>query len=205
MLLIRRLIGYARYGVSGPDGGLLDRENDVSQIDHECLLFGFVPISMGYYKPLVIEEGSTEPVYEYIFRNYATGRMSIADLRGVALVEELQEQKDRFSVVIYKDSDDAGASILAQTEEHLWVRKQRVVEHSPEALSTEFEIDMTLNDIRNDLIRISSIQRESSAHDHLEFIIIDRLPGLKHTIFEEVGLMLGELAGRSVHLERCGG
>lgn len=124
---------------------------DSSSVLAECttgVYLGFVPSSKG---PAITESltqlGST--IVETESRNYICGQMAIGDSLTRELLEELQKRTERILLVVYEGTN-ADATVCP-TEGELFIKRHRSATSHDELSFAEWTVDMTLEDIKNDL------------------------------------------------------
>ncbi|KAL5395216.1 hypothetical protein PMIN04_012927 [Paraphaeosphaeria minitans] len=157
---------------------------DPSSILVECVTggyLGFLPSSKGPPSARGLKQVN-DTIVQTESRNYVCGQMAIGDALTQGFLDELQKRTGRLLLVVYEGTN-ADATVHP-TEGELVIKRHRSA-RSRQALDlTEWTIDTTLEDIKNDLRFRKSSMYDPIVVDSWQFIIIDRDPNLPFELFE---------------------
>lgn len=154
---------------------------------------GFVVSTQGFCDPplpKIAAEGHRFRGTEY--RNYIAGRMSTKDPLAEALFAELKRRTRHHLVGVWKGPRFEGP--LFQSEEDIFIHRTRTAKTQNDLSNAPWDVLLDLRSVKSDLRRLRAIHGETY-EDYLQFLVIDREPGMPFTLIDMIQDVLVELNG----------
>ncbi|RAK80775.1 uncharacterized protein BO72DRAFT_492762 [Aspergillus fijiensis CBS 313.89] len=174
VLLIRRLMALQRYSPQWYGGACEELP---------LLVFlGFIPVTRGYQDPLISLTEKDGVITATQNRCYLVGRISKHDAITAKLVQDLLRRVAHYIVVVYETSGDGcGPSKVVHRTDMLddnpWVKRSRSADTHARLDQTDWSVEWSLDNIRNDVRFVQSHLERNMVKDYVEILIIDRHPG----------------------------
>ncbi|KAK5630100.1 hypothetical protein RRF57_005815 [Xylaria bambusicola] len=185
LVMVRVLIACRRY--ESVDGSTDDipswqaPDEDVSQENVSAVPHSFIAVTKGFFDPESSGESKKGIAEERQTRSYLVGRMSRQDPWARKLAQELSERIGRLQILVYGRDNPVRAALFVSLsgDQNPWVKRTRSALTKEALRSQEWTVELSLENILDDLELMYSLANVSMARDYYEFIIIERFPNRK--------------------------
>ena len=187
-LHLSKLLLLNRYG----GDWLLDEDSSLRDFPIGTFL-GFVVSTQGFCDP-PLPKIATEGQHfrEAEFRNYVAGRMSTKDPLTERLITELKRRTGVCLLIVWKGAGLEEA--MFQSEQDIFIERTRTADTREGLSDAPWAVSLDLSFVASDLWRLRSMYGETY-EDYLQFLVIDRVPGLPFRLVHMIEDALMELSG----------